>query len=328
MTRSHPGQDELPRIGGPGDCSRIVRVDESRRRDAIACLVARGGPRSEAHADRFIAFAATQRIDLDAMWAALDPGGLIEATVLAVPNPGRTAMLFASHPPLGELIPRVAAVIDRACTDLRDLPVDLAQVLLEPAERRDRAAYLSADFTELAMLGYMERSLRRLPEAPPPPPGITIEVFDETRVDDVRGILDRSYENTLDCPGLFGLRRTADILEGHRATGEHDPNLWFLLIDRGVAEGVLLFNPSASDRSIELVYLGLAAAVRGRGLGRWLLQSGLSRLRGRPETTVKLAVDEANAPALALYRAAGFRRTQRRVALVRPIRTVGAASGE
>ena len=50
------------------------------------------------HADRFLAFADANQIRLDLMWAALDSAGSVLATVLAVPNPGRTVMVFTSTP--------------------------------------------------------------------------------------------------------------------------------------------------------------------------------------------------------------------------------------
>src|SRR5690606_10894238 len=97
-------------------------------------------------------------------------------------------------------------------------------------------------------------------------------------------------------------------------------DLWTLLFERGRACGALLLNPVQHHRSIELVYLGLARAARGRGFGKLLLQHGLGMLAGRAERIVSLAVDEQNAPALALYRSAGFSLSLRRIALVRPLR--------
>ena len=52
----------------------------------------------------------------------------------------------------------------------------------------------------------------------------------------------------------------------------------------------------------------------------------------RPERSITLAVDDANAPAIHLYRAEGFRVIARRVAMIRPNnrrgeREVGAANG-
>src|SRR5439155_230273 len=132
----------------------------------------------------------------------------------------------------------------------------------------------------------------------------------------------RNPEQTLDCPGLRGYRRTSDILEGHRASGVFDPGLWTLLLVDGRVGGALLLNPAVDGQSVELVYLGLARWGRGRGLGRLLLRHGFALLGRRSERTINLAVDEANAPALALYRREGFVPILRRTAMIRPVRSL------
>ena len=139
-----------------------------------------------------------------------------------------------------------------------------------------------------------------------------LEAWSEGRDDDVLRVLDASYEDTLDCPGLRGLRDTADILAGHRGTGAFEPELWTILRVDDEPVGVLLLNRSPSNNTLELVYTGLARRVQGRGLGRLLLRHGLHRVGGRPERAVTLAVDDRNAPAISLYRGEGFRRVLRR----------------
>ena len=122
---------------------------------------------------------------------------------------------------------------------------------------------------------------------------------------------------------LFRSREPQDILAGHRATGNFDPSLWTLLRIDAEPVGVVLLNPFPEQRTIELVYLGLAPVIRGRGRGRQLLRHALRLLHGRRERIVTLAVDEQNAPALRIYRAEGFRDELRRVALIRPLRGDG-----
>jgi ribosomal protein S18 acetylase RimI-like enzyme len=133
-------------------------------------------------------------------------------------------------------------------------------------------------------------------------------------------VLEASYEQTLDCPGLLGLRRTEDVLRGHQATGRFEPELWTLMELDGRPSGALLLNPASEGRCIELVYLGLARAARGQGHGRRLLRHGLRLVRERPERLMTLAVDDGNVPALRLYTSEGFKRRLRRVAMIRSIR--------
>ena len=84
--------------------------------------------------------------------------------------------------------------------------------------------------------------------------------------------LESSYQDTLDCPELCGLRETPDVLDSHRSTGVFDPALWWMVHVNGQARGCALFNRCPEQRTIELVYLGLSPELRGRGLGKWLLR--------------------------------------------------------
>jgi ribosomal protein S18 acetylase RimI-like enzyme len=114
MTLSQANPDQfLP----PDDDRRfgpVIRVGPDRRRDAVERLVGSSGHGERSSATRFLSFAEENQIPLDSMWARLDPAGQVEASVLAVPSPGRTAMMFASHPPTRRAVPSLGALIDHA----------------------------------------------------------------------------------------------------------------------------------------------------------------------------------------------------------------------
>ena len=76
--------------------------------------------------------------------------------------------------------------------------------------------------------------------------------------------------------------------------------------------GCLLLADHPRHNSMELLYLGLIPAARGRGWGKHLVRraQGLTRLAGR--SRLVLAVDAANAPAVQTYTATGFQAWQRR----------------
>ena len=76
----------------------------------------------------------------------------------------------------------------------------------------------------------------------------------------------RSYEQTLDCPALSGARDIQDVVEGHKSVGIFDPQLWSVLLRGDEPLGCLLLAEIPARNGIELVYLGLAPAARGRGL--------------------------------------------------------------
>ena len=302
----------------------IIRVDAGRRHEAIERLVSTGRQTDRAAVERFLHYAATNAVSLDGLWSRLGQNGRITHTILAVPNPGRSAMVFSSHPKGADETPVVVALIDHATCEIAGWNVDLAQALLEPSEKADRAAFLEAGFSELAVLSYLERPLSRSnpPDAPQWPAGVSVESYRENLYDTLVAVLEKTYEQTLDCPGLYGLRRTQDIIAGHKATGQFDPTLWTLLRVDEQPAGVILLNPFPGHRTVELVYLGLAPFARGRGLGQQLLRHGLTLLQGRRERSLTLAVDHSNLPAMSIYQAQGLRPVVQRVALIRSLRNV------
>jgi ribosomal protein S18 acetylase RimI-like enzyme len=323
ISQTNPGQ--IRPAGEPE--GRIVRIGPARRAEAVARLV--GPPGDPAAAERFLTYARTTGIRLDGLWARLDARGAVTHSVLCVPSDGRTAMVFATRPGDRSQVAGIATLIDHACGQLESWPLDLAQALLDPAADLERATFVDAGFSDLAMLSYLERPLSRsnLPPKAVWPDGAEPEPYREELVGDLERALEASYVETLDCPGLYGLRRTADIIAGHRATGVFDAGLWTLLRLHGHPVGAVLLNLFPSHKTVELVYLGLAPEARGRGLGRQLLRHALWLLAPRRERTLTLAVDERNVPALSLYRSENMRRTLQRVALIRPFRETGASRG-
>lgn len=302
---------------GPAPNQRFGRIGPDRIETAIQVLV-RG---DQAAATRFMDYARSSGLSLRHVWGILDSSDRILATVLAAPSAGRTAVVFASRPRGRGGVPSVGGLLAAAVDGLQDAPVDLAQALVEPGDGLEEELFLTGGFEKLAELDYLERPIPRFGSIPAPTldPAVRIEPWDPTDRTLMIELLQRTYENTLDCPGLAGLRRTEDILDGHLASGQPVEDWWHVLRIDDEPAGVLLFNRGADGKTIELVYLGLSAPARGRGFGRQLLTHGLSRLDGDKARTIVLAVDRANHPATALYRRAGFRFSVRRIALVKPV---------
>jgi ribosomal protein S18 acetylase RimI-like enzyme len=130
-------------------------------------------------------------------------------------------------------------------------------------------------------------------------------------------LLAATYTGSLDCPSLNGVRDLGDVLAGYRATGKFDPSRWLFVTRQGQDIGCLLLSDHPENDQWELVYMGLTPAARGKGWGldivrhaQWL--AGQAR-RGR----LVMTVDAANAPAIAVYAAAGFTAWDRRSVYLR-----------
>ena len=324
MSVSQANPDQLHSHEGD-NAGSFVQIGPDRRPEAIQRLVSTHVGNDRAAGQRFLHYARTNAVRLDGLWSWLDQDGVLRFSVLAVPSPGRTAMLFASHPGTAGEVGSIARLIDHGCREIAGWDVHLTQSLIEPREMLHRQAFIEAGFIELAELSYLERPLSRSNAPAPPrwPPGTRTEVYRQEQSDVLRKILEQTYEQTLDCPGLYGMRLTEDIIAGHMATGTFDPALWTLLYVDEQPAGAVLLNPFPAHRTVELVYLGLAPFARGRGLGQQLLRHGLSLLTGRHERTLTLAVDRLNTPAIAMYESEGMRPIVQRIALIRPLGKTG-----
>ncbi|MBC7835255.1 MAG: GNAT family N-acetyltransferase [Phycisphaerales bacterium] len=271
---------------------------------------------------------------------------------LAVPAPGRTATLFVSStatPVRLASAPRSpgqdraerAMVIEAACRFLAKpgkrtgQGVALAQALLSIGEHAAVDAFGQAGFSRLGDLAYLRRHLgKKVPDSASAkggigaalPPGISARALPEidraARTPALLRALELSYELTLDCPELSGLREPTDVLESHVAVGRHDPSLWWVIYDQAEPAGCMLLTTCPDQETVELVYLGLGRSLRGRGIGRIMLDRGLAALSGRKERTVTCAVDTRNAPALRLYERAGFENFATRIPMVRSLRSL------
>ncbi|MAJ47835.1 MAG: hypothetical protein CBC35_11305 [Planctomycetes bacterium TMED75] len=300
-------------IDGPPAPVRIARIGPTKRREALECLLGSDRYRAE----RFMRFAHKTEMNLDHLWSALDEKGRIRSTVLASPNPGRTAMVFVSPPEPGPGVQLAAQVIQHALKGLGDAGICLAQALVTPEEVREMKALEAGGLHKIAILTYMQfttgRRDRKIAELPD---DFRFGHFHSTDRGMIEQLLAHTYIDTLDCPGLVGLRCMEDIVDGHMKSGTFKPEWWTILYQGDHPVGASLVNESRDASSAELVYLGIIPELRGRGLGRSLLTQSIAKVAESTMKTVVLAVDEANAPALEMYRSSGFRRTIRRHAFV------------
>jgi len=304
--------------------ARFQLADGPTLKAAIRCLLGGRGPATSGDVEAFLAHARATDLSLDNLWLIRGAGGRsgeVDAACLCVPSPGATGMIFAGpFDPAAEKA--VVAVIDGACGEIDRSVVSLAQALVDPAHQVLGRALESARFTKLATLELMRRRIQPADHPPPPLPEnladhVEIVPWRRELDEDVISILDASYIDTLDCPGLRGIRKTSDILAGHHATGVFDGNLWTIIQIDGRPVGVVLLNPCPDQETVELVYVGLCPTARRRGLGRWMIEYAISKAATTSMTWLTLAVDEGNHPAMSVYNRSGFQTTSRRMAYIR-----------
>lgn len=330
-----------PASSTEGTPPQAVRIPETLRIGACERLVS--GPDRRKAAQNLMRSANSHGIDLDLMWGVLAPADdskspRVLQTCLAVLGSGRTAMLFHSSPEQPKVFgararqcEEIGACLRRALEELSLIPerAALAQCLIEPRHKWAPEVCTGAGMISVGELAYMRKPIGPGVSIPPEPDwgeGIVvrpIRSLDRTSaVSDYEHLaraLESSYEGTLDCPELCGLRSIHDIIESHMATGSFDVGNWLLIFRDDQPVGCCLLTHCPTSASVELVYLGLGPRGRGMGLGKRVLAYGIERVRHLPVHEVTCAVDTRNAPAISVYASLGFSCFDSRIGFVAPL---------
>src|SRR6266540_4955784 len=189
---------------------------------------------------------------------------------------------------------------------LREQGARLAQCLLAPDEVFLAAPLIRNDFRHVTALWYLRHEGEVPPDCLGTPSRLVFQSYDEADRDLFHDTLLRSYEGTLDCPEVAGLRTLDDILTGHKAQGVFNPSLWWLGLEGERPVGVLLATELPEVSGWEVAYVGVVPEARRRGFGRELVLKVLLEARAAEVAELVLTVDGRNHPAWGLYRSLGF----------------------
>ena len=262
-----------------------------------------------------LADALSGKVSLAGLLEARREGQLVGATFSQV-QVGRTAVVWPPRLKPGE--PTTTAIELMAATDrwLTGQPVRLAHALLESAIDEDDALLRGGGYDPVAELLYLTSREEAFPRSPPSGP-LEFEPYRSANHDRLARAVEATYHETLDCPTLDGIRDVEDVLAGYRATGEFAADRWLIVRHQARDVGCLLLADHPEHDNVELVYMGLEVRARGHGWGIHVARHAqwLTRQAGRPR--LALAVDAANSPAVAAYRAVGFELFERRKAYLK-----------
>ena len=276
-----------------------------------------GQPAEESQAVELMKFTAQRNINLADIWI-YEANGWLRWAALPVVSPGRTVLYFGTAASVvGQHLEPMQAGLHAICNYFAAKDIQLAQVLLEPSDSASIAVYQNSGFKQMAELLYLQRTVRKI--APPAPlaGNFRLESYSEKNHAAFAAIVLASYEDSLDCPPLNGVRNIEDILAGHKAAGVFDPRDWMLLSRDNEPVAVLLLSKTHHADGMELVYLGLIPKVRGHGLANYLMQVAEARVCERKVRKFSLAVDALNEPALKLYYRHGMQKVTTKVAMMR-----------
>ena len=309
----------LRRDDGVGLAARPVRRDEVPA--ALRLILASQATADAAGLAEFMQMAVWRGLDLTAIWVVADSDDRLHWAVLPMPLAGR-AMLLMVPPRLRPSLNsrHVAESIAGALMEARRKGMTIAQVLLDPEHRAVHRALLDSGFEDIAELVYLSRQVRGPINGRIMPDKYRLWRYDQSTHFRFGRCIERTYIDSLDCPRLNGRRDINDIIDGHKAAGEFDPELWMLLSDLdGTDLGVLLLNRLQGRAGYELVYIGLTPEGRGKGLADCLIRTALNALSAEGGGQIVTACDASNAPARKLYHRHGFGQLYARRALVKEL---------
>jgi len=242
------------------------------------------------------------------------------AVALVVEGAGRTSMLFFS-PPDAPGVDRqwLVRLIGEISRDAIEGGMSLVQALIEPAENRQEAVLTDSGLTLLADLIYMNRDLLSSPPALQSAREDLVwrnyKQFTEVELGDV---ISQTYEDSLDCPALRGVREMPDVIAGHKCSGVFCPEAWWIVAhgDQAAPSGCILVNDSVKAPAADIVYMGVVPEFRRQGLASAMLERAVLQASERNCEVISVAVDARNDYAMRVYEQSGFVEIHRRLAYV------------
>ena len=218
--------------------------------------------------------------------------------------PGRSSVLSLPRVASGESPTTARDLVAEVVRALAAAGVRVAQALSDTDHGPEIEALTANGFGQIANLQYLVSLAGTFPTSPPtdhldfaPSPALH---------ERLANLVEQTYQGSLDCPAIDGLRDIEDVLAGYRASGVFDPDRWLIVAREGSDVGCLLLADYPASHQWELVYMGLVREARGRGFGLAMVRHAQWMARQAGCERITLAVDATNSPAIAVYAAAGF----------------------
>ena len=261
---------------------------------------------AETRTGEFVADCRQRGLSYDLLFAAVRGCDLLGAC-LGMESPGRAVLLlFPTEYESPAQRHATAATVTAVRNEAWSKSNLLQQALVPPNSCPASQLLRSAGFRPLTRLVYLERSARGL--NPVVTCAAELEWVSYSPVVEplFLAAIEASYAQSSDCPELTDLRPTTDVLAGHRAAGEFDPQLWWVAQRSGQPVGVVLLAGLSQQRAVEIAYMGVAPTARGTGVADALLRRAIGAADRSGARAVTLAVDRRNERALHVYRRWGF----------------------
>lgn len=222
--------------------------------------------------------------------------------------PGRVANLGGARA-VPNHIPLARRLLQQLTDDLYEEGICQIQGVLEPNDIETASLLADAGFSPLTSVKHLWLDVHSVSAKRPRIPsdsGFQWTAAHQVTREELEAVVESTFDGTLDCPSLNDLRSASDVVESFldgRTLMQIDT--WELLRFKSKIVGCLLLDVH-SQGVTELAYMGLERRLRGRKLGRVLVQRAAELSLTYGSKVLAAAVDEQNWPALNLYAEQGF----------------------
>jgi ribosomal protein S18 acetylase RimI-like enzyme len=300
----------------PTDAVEIVQCPAKLRAESLALVLCELAPslRREIAGGLLHADDAAELAN-DPLYVALR-GGQLSGAAWGQRQSGNVAVFWPPQLAAGEKQSTAIRLAEAVVADLDQTSIEMAQVFLSEPAAETVELLRHSGFRHLADLLYMTCEAHTFPLAAPEGEleYVPYSVSQRQRLMD---LISQTYEGTLDCTALNGVRDIDNVVNGYQATGAFRADNWQFVRSSGQDVGLLLLADHPRGRHWELMYMGVVPGVRGRGWGRQIARYAQWLARGANVDRIVLAVDKLNLPAVAMYRSSGFEIWDRRAVYVR-----------
>jgi mycothiol synthase len=227
-------------------------------------------------------------------------------------QPGRAAQVWLPRLLPGEPADTAVQLLLASNAQLHAGDVELAQMLFTEISEPDEELLLRGGYAYLTDLLYLACLPDEFPTTEPQSSSLAFLPYEPAHRELLKKLVDATYRDSLDCPRLNDVRDLDNIVQGYQSSGVFRPELWSIVQCDGHDAGCLLLTDHPEYDNVELAYMGVTPAMRGRGFGIEVARFAQWQTRCLGRARLVLAVDAANRPAIDMYSAVGFQAWDRR----------------
>ncbi|PQO40961.1 GNAT family N-acetyltransferase [Blastopirellula marina] len=279
----------------------------SPRHQGAALWLATGGRSRHVNRGRVTALLAAEKegkISLEGLSAATSNNRVV-GSIWCLNQQGKIATIWGPG-----LIPGVPDTLaDQLVIGARQFAQQggshLLQSLVGPENPLVGAHLMRLGFRHVTQLDQLHAFPEELPLAPPSN-RLAFVPCDDFRKASFEQLVAKTYDGSLDCPEIDGLRQIGDVLDGYYATSNQNPQYWYRVQQAGETIGVVILAHHVANDQLELIYFGLLSPYRQHGLGKEILRFVMHLAKRIGCMSILTGVDQRNAPAMALYHEFGF----------------------